>query len=87
MRNGWSSTTPPKHGTWLNMAEIEFSVLSRCCLKQRVPHEPALRREVQASVTERNVARYHHQLALQHSGRQNDYSIGSIPYIPNMTDY
>ena len=36
----------PKHGSWLNMAEIEFSVLSRCCLKQRVPDEPALRREV-----------------------------------------
>ncbi len=47
----------PKHGSWLNMAEIEFSVLSRCCLKQRVPDEPALRREVQALVTERNVAR------------------------------
>ena len=47
----------PKHGSWLNMAEIEFSVLSRCCLKQRVPHEPALRREVQALVTERNIAR------------------------------
>ena len=47
----------PKHGSWLNMAEIEFSVLSRCCLKQRVPHEPDLRREVHASVTERNVAR------------------------------
>ena len=38
-------------------AEIEFSVLSRSCLKQRLPDEPALRREVQASVTERNVAR------------------------------
>ena len=47
----------PKHGSWLNMAEIEFSVLSRYCLKQRVPDEPALRREVQALVTERNVAR------------------------------
>ena len=47
----------PKHGSWLNMAEIEFSVLSRCSLKQRVPDEPALRREVQAPVTERNVAR------------------------------
>ena len=46
-----------KHGSWLNMAEIEFSVLSRCCLKQRVPDEPTLRREVQALVTERNVAR------------------------------
>ena len=26
----------PKHGSWLNMAEIEISVLSRQCLKQRV---------------------------------------------------
>ena len=31
----------PKHGSWLNMAEIEFSVLSRCCLKQRLPDEDA----------------------------------------------
>jgi transposase len=27
----------PKHGSWLNMAELEFSVLVRQCLKQRVP--------------------------------------------------
>ena len=39
------------------MAEIEFSVLSRCCLRQRLPDEEALRREVQALVTERNAAR------------------------------
>ena len=32
-------------------------MLSRSCLKQRVPNEPALRREVQALVTERNAAR------------------------------
>ena len=47
----------PKHGSWLNMAEIEFSVLSRSCLRQRLPDEEALRREVQALVTERNAAR------------------------------
>ena len=55
----------PKHGSWLNpesstgqaMAEIEFSVLSRSCLRQRLPGEDALRREVQALVTERNAAR------------------------------
>ena len=46
----------PKHGSWLNMAEIEFSVLSRCCLRQRLPGEDALQREVQALVTERNAA-------------------------------
>ena len=47
----------PKHGSWLNMAEIEFSVLVRSCLKQRLPDEDALRREVGASVQERNEAR------------------------------
>ena len=47
----------PKHGSWLNMAEIEFSVLSRCCLRQRLPGEDTLWREVQALVTERNAAR------------------------------
>ena len=39
------------------MAEIEFSVLSRSCLKQRLPDEQALRRETQALVRERNAAR------------------------------
>ena len=47
----------PKHGSWLNMAEIEFSVLSRCCPRQRLPGEDALQQEVQALVTERNTAR------------------------------
>ena len=46
----------PKHGSWLNMAEIEFSVLARSCLKQRLPDEDALRREVGASVAQRNAA-------------------------------
>ena len=41
----------------MNMAEIEFSVLSRCCVKQRLPDEEALGREVQALVRERNAAR------------------------------
>lgn len=27
----------PKHGSWLNMAEIEFSVLARECLDRRIP--------------------------------------------------
>lgn len=38
----------PKHGSWLNMAEIELSVLSRQCLDRRVPDFEALRAEVQA---------------------------------------
>ena len=47
----------PKHGSWLNMAEIEFSVLARCCLKQRLPDEETLRQEVQALEQERNAAK------------------------------
>ena len=46
----------PKHGSWLNMAEIEFSVLARSCLRRRLPNEDALRREIQALVWERNTA-------------------------------
>ena len=47
----------PKHGSWLNMAEIEFSILSRCCLRQRLPDEETLGRQVQALEKERNQAR------------------------------
>ena len=46
----------PKHGSWLNMAEIEFSISSRGCLRQRLPDEESLCREVQALELERNHA-------------------------------
>ena len=46
----------PKHGSWLNMAEIEFSVLARSSLRRRLPNEDALRREIQALVWQRNTA-------------------------------
>jgi transposase len=36
----------PKHGSWLNMAECELSVLERQCLAGRIPDEDTLRREV-----------------------------------------
>ena len=52
----WSFTTPP-HGSWLNMAEIEFSIVSRSCLGQRLPDEDTLCREVKALEQERNEAR------------------------------
>lgn len=38
----------PKHGSWLNMAEIEIGVLARQCLKRRVADRGVLRREVEA---------------------------------------
>jgi transposase len=44
----------PKHGSWLNMAEIELSVLSRQCLEQRVPDFETLQAEVEAWQDRRN---------------------------------
>ena len=46
----------PKHGSWLNMAEIELSVLQRQCLDRRIASRPALAEEVDAWVTDRNAA-------------------------------
>lgn len=44
----------PKHGSWLNMAEIELSVLARQCLDRRIPDLPTLQREVAAWQDNRN---------------------------------
>jgi hypothetical protein len=44
----------PKHGSWLNMAEIELSILSRQCLDRRIPDQATLREEVAAWVDTRN---------------------------------
>ncbi len=46
----------PKHGSWLNMAEIELSVLARQCLDQRIPNQETLAEEVGAWEAERNAA-------------------------------
>ena len=47
----------PKRGSWLNMAEIELSVLARQCLNRRIPDQPSLRREVAAWEANRNTQR------------------------------
>ena len=44
----------PKHGSWLNMAEIEFSVLSRQCLDRRIPDEETLIQEIRSWEERRN---------------------------------
>ena len=46
----------PTHGSWLNMAELEWSVLSRQCLARRIPDAATLETEVAAWVAERNAA-------------------------------
>lgn len=44
----------PKHGSWLNMAEIEISVLDRQCLDRRLDEVPSVRSEVHAWEALRN---------------------------------
>ena len=47
----------PKHGSWLNMAEIELSVLQRQCLDRRLPDVATLTQEVHAYERNRNTQR------------------------------
>lgn len=44
----------PKHGSWLNMVEIEIGVLTRQCLHDRIPDEDRLQREIVAWEMSRN---------------------------------
>ena len=44
----------PKHGSWLNLAEYEFSVLGRQCLDRRLPDLATIASEVQAWTETRN---------------------------------
>ena len=44
----------PLHASWLNMAEIEFSALTKQCLKRRIPDAQTLAREVSAWCDQRN---------------------------------
>lgn len=44
----------PKHGSWLNIAECELSILSRQCLDRRIPNLPLLNREIDTWSKDRN---------------------------------
>ena len=44
----------PKQGSWLNMAEIELSILSRQCLDRRIPDQETLKKEIAAWQGKRN---------------------------------
>jgi hypothetical protein len=46
----------PVHGSWLNIAELEWSMLSRQCLERRLPTQAVLAAEVAAWVAQRNQA-------------------------------
>jgi hypothetical protein len=44
----------PKHGSWLNVAEIELNVMTTQCLRRRIDNLPSLREELSAWETSRN---------------------------------
>ena len=44
----------PKHGSWLNMAEIEIGIRARQCLNRRLPDQAALKREINVWQNARN---------------------------------
>ena len=46
----------PKHGSWLNMADLELSVLSRQCWDRRIPDQETLEQEVKAWERRRNIS-------------------------------
>ncbi len=46
----------PKHGSWLNMAELELSVLERQCLRQRLPDRDAMTAATRAWAERRNAS-------------------------------
>lgn len=44
----------PKHGSWLNIAEIELSAMTKQCLDRRIPDQQTLAKEVSAWNKQRN---------------------------------
>jgi len=44
----------PKHGSWLDMAEIEIGVMARQCLDRRIPDQDSLKHEIKAWQDKRN---------------------------------
>jgi hypothetical protein len=62
----------PKHGSWLNRAEIELSVLARQCLDWRLPDRETLSQEIAAWEQTRNAAQItvHWQFTTQDARRK-----------------
>ena len=61
----------PKHGSWLNMAELELSHLSRQCLNRRIPNKNMLINETKAWEIKRNSKKNKSELAVYLRGCEN----------------
>ncbi len=71
----------PKHGSWLNMVEIELSVLVRQCLRQRIDDMATLQAEVSAWQARRNAlhATVHWQFSVQNARTKLAHLYPSLP--------
>ena len=76
----------PKHGSWLNMAEIELSVLARQCLDRRIETREELEREVAAWEEERNERGVEIRVAV-HDGGRPDQAPPPLPGNSIVADY
>ena len=70
----------PKHGSWLNMAEIEFSVLNRQCLNRCIPSQADLMRETETWASLRN----HKQATVNWQFTNKDARIKLIRLYPSI---
>lgn len=61
----------PKHGSWLNIAEIELSAMTTQCLDRRIPNIEELQRQISTWETQRNQS----QKAVQWQFRTEDARI------------
>ena len=77
----------PKHASWLNMAEIEFGVLTRACLQGRNPDETALQRASNAYEVQRNASKATISTGGSTPRTPEPNCIASIPSIPTLIEY
>ena len=76
----------PKHGSWLNMAEIELGVLSRQCLDRRIPDQEILEQETRAWPEPAEPGRDTSRLALHHCRCAYRAQV-SLPINTSLMDY
>jgi hypothetical protein len=72
----------PAHGSWLNMVEIELSILREQCLDDRIPDEQTLRREVMAWQARRN----ERQATINWRFRTSDARVKLQRLYPNLSE-
>jgi hypothetical protein len=68
----------PKHGSWLNAAEIEIRILEQQCLNRRIPNEKLLKREADAWVTNLNLQQKGIECKFDWEGSQKNLNVITI---------